>query len=259
METAELTKAEVQEVSEHSRSLEPPSTPREHFEQFASGVIKHAKAEAKEKPQSAESKPFDLSKANAEQRREWNETGSVTPKAETKKESSESEVRAEHKTTAAREQTNETPTIEPRIKELGQRAWTQQLQGKDLEDYRGHVDRQAQSGLDFVAKHKQSEQIQTGLRNLFAGYHPAMFSDFALALSEVSNPGAVLAEVGLDRVARSVITSVRTRQEMRSAVWGLAHELQQKAKAEKPSEPRPRAPRPPARSVAVGLFQNVRT
>jgi hypothetical protein len=63
VEIAELSSAEKSAVAEHAGSLTRPDTPEAAFKEFASRVVGHAKAEAKDKPEPTEGKHFDLSKA----------------------------------------------------------------------------------------------------------------------------------------------------------------------------------------------------
>jgi hypothetical protein len=248
---SELTTAEVREVQQHSESLNSPSTAAEAFEKFAGGVIAHTKAQRKEEGPKSEGKPFDLSKAKLDspEYREWAESGTVIPKPEPKKESSEPEVRAELKASAARVETNETAThSDPRVKDLSERAWTQQFQEQDLRDYIPHLDKQAGKAVEFLNKHEQRRQIDMGLRNMWAGCHPQMAADFTYALAEIKNPGEVLAHIGLNKSDRDGFTSLKTRGDMRWAVHALAKELLDKAGAQKAAvveERRPRAPKPP--------------
>src|ERR1700757_1041811 len=88
-EIAELSVGEKSAVQEHSESLTSPETPAAAFREFASKVIGARKAETKDERPRPEGKPFDLSKAKSDspEYREWSETGTVTPKAEAKKES----------------------------------------------------------------------------------------------------------------------------------------------------------------------------
>lgn len=178
----------------------------------------------------------------------------MTPRAESKKEpASEPEAKGEPKTAAKEGDSSDVRgEVEPGVRKLTERAWTERLEGKDRDDFLAHVNKQAQTGVDFIAKHERSREIQAGLQNMFAGvpHAEAKFHDFTLALSEVRNGGEVLAEIGLDKVARAVLTNVRTRQEMRNVVFGLAGQLMNKARSEKPTaqpeERRPRAPKPPS-------------
>src|ERR1700745_3592519 len=96
-EIADLSASEKSAVAEHAESLTSPATPEAAFKEFASKVIGAKKAEAKDERPRQEGKAVDLTKANREQLQEWNETGTVTPKAEAKKESSESQSRSETK------------------------------------------------------------------------------------------------------------------------------------------------------------------
>jgi hypothetical protein len=254
VEIAELSASEKSAVAEHAESLTRPETPEAAFKEFASRVVGHAKAEAKDKPEPKDAKPFDLSKANREQLQEWNESGTVTPRAESRKESSEQETTGEPKASTAKEDFIDVRAeVDPGVRKLSERAWTEKLEGPDRDQFMAHVDKQAQGAVDFVAKHERTHDIQSGLKTLFAGLPQAevqhRFHDFTLALNEVRNPGAVLAEIGLDQVARNVLMAVRNRQEMRNVVFGLAVELAQKARSAKAAarpEPRPRAPRPPS-------------
>jgi hypothetical protein len=257
-EIAELSSTEKSAVAEHAESLTRPDTPEAAFKEFASKVIGAKKAETKDERPRPEGKSFDLGKAKSDspEYREWSETGTVTPKAEAKKESSEPEAKGEPKGSTANEGDfiDVRAEVEPTVRKLGERAWTERLQGKDHDDWMAHVHKQAKSGVDFIAKHERSQEIQSGLTNLLAGFPQpeaeARFEDFTRALSEVRNPGAVLAEIGLDRAARSVFRGVSNRQEMRDLVFGLAGHLMTKSRSVKaaaqPDERRPRAPKPPA-------------
>jgi hypothetical protein len=253
-EIAELSSSEKSAIAEYAESLTRPETPEAAFKEFASKVIGARKAETKDERPRPEGKSFDLSKAKSDspEYREWSETGTVTPKAaETKKESAEPEAKGEPKEEG--DFIDVRAEVEPTVRKLGERAWTEQLQGRDHDDWMAHVNKQAKSGVDFIAKHERSREIQSGLTNLLAGFPQAeaqaRFEDFTRALSEVRNPGAVLAEIGLDRAARSVFREVRNRQEMRNVVFGLAGHLMNKARSVKaaaqPEERRPRAPKPP--------------
>ena len=218
-EIADLSATEKSAVAEHAESLTGPETPAQAFREFASRVIGAKKAETKDERPRPEGKPFDLSKAKSDspEYREWSETGTVTPKAEAKKESAEPEAKGEPKEEG--DFIDVRAEVEPTVRKLGERAWTEQLQGKDHDDWMAHVNKQAKSGVDFIVNHERSREIQSGLTNLLAGFPQAeaqaRFEDFTRALSEVRNPGAVLAEIGLDRAARAIFRDVRNRQEMR--------------------------------------------
>src|SRR4029077_9913324 len=252
-EIAELSAGEKSAVQEHSESLTNPETPAAAFREFASRVIGAQKAEAKEKPEPKDAKPVDLSKLTHEQLQHWNKTSEI-PKPEAK-ESSEPEAKGEPKGSTANESdfVDVRAEVEPTVRKLGERAWTEQLQGKDHDDWMAHVHKQAQAGVNFIANHERSREIQSGLTNLLAGFPQAeaqaRFEDFTRALSEVRNPGAVLAEIGLDRAARSVFRGVSNRQEMRDLVFGLAGHLMTKSTSVKaaaqPEDRRRRAPKPP--------------
>ena len=253
MEIAQLSASEKSAVAEHAGSLATPETPEASFKEFATRVVGHHKAEAKENPQSNDAKHFDLSKAKLDspEYREWAESGKVTLKAEPKKESAEPEVKAETKAGTKEGEVDARASIEPRLQEISERAWTQNLEGKDRDDFVAHLDKQAQSGVDFIAKHANRQQIESGLKQLFTGLPDAeaRYRDFTLALAETKIPGELLAHVGLTKNDREAFRMVQDRQNMRWAVHGLALELLTKAGSEKPAEQveerRPRAPKPP--------------
>lgn len=257
MEIAELSSSEKSAVAEHASSLTNPETPEAAFKEFASRVVGAAKAEAKEKPEpKKDAQPFDLSKANREQLQEWNETGTVTPKPEAKKESSEPEAKGEPKAGTKEGEINVRAEVEPRIREIGERAWTQKLEGQDFHDFVSHVDKTAQNAVDHISRHANRQQIESGLKEVFGGLPQAqaqaMYSDLTLALSEIKNPGEVLAAIGMDKLTRDAFRLMPTRGHMRSAVHGLAIELMQKSGSAKAAakavadERRPRAPKPPS-------------
>jgi hypothetical protein len=253
-EIAELSAGEKSAVQEHSESLTSPETPAAAFREFASRVIGAQKAEAKEKPEPKDAKPVDLSKLTHEQLQHWNKTSEI-PKSE-KTESSEPEVKGDAKASTAKEDFIDVREgIDEGVRKLAERAWTEQLQGKDRDDYKAHTEKQVKAWTDYLDKHERRHEVESGLRNMgtmFSGLRPeeaeARLRDFSFALAELRNPGAVLAELGLDQVARNILMMARNRQELRQVVFGLAGELTKKArsaKAAKAAEVRPRAPKPP--------------
>jgi hypothetical protein len=255
-EIAELSSTEKSAVAEHAESLTRPETPEAAFKEFASKVIGAKKAETKDERPRPEGKPFDLSntKSDSPEYREWSETGKVSPKAEAKKEPSESQHGSETTAGTKEGEINTRAEVEPRIREIGEKAWTQKLEGQDLHDFVSHVDKTAQTSVDFISKHANRQQIETGLREVFGGLPhaqaQAMYSDLTLALSEIKNPGEVLATIGMDKLTRDAFRLAPTRAHMRAAVHGLAMELLQKSGSAKPAartpEVRLRAPKPPS-------------
>ena len=171
MET--LTKAETADIQQHAESLSKPASPESAFTSWAEGVVKAQKTEAKERPEPKDAKPVDLSKLTHEQLQHWNKTSEI-PKSE-KTESSEQRAKADEKASTANEGDfiDVRAEVEPTVRKLGERAWTEQLQGKDHDDWMAHVHKQAKSGVDFIAKHERSREIQSGLTNLLAGFPQA--------------------------------------------------------------------------------------
>jgi hypothetical protein len=237
----EVSKSVAEEISSHY-PVHKPETAEAAWREFAEGVITHGK---KQETEAAPARTVDTSKLSEEEAKFWDK-GAQKEKAPEPKEKPEKADSSGTKGEVRADAKGETKNV-PRPDD---RTWTTKLEGKELEDFRSHVDTQAKAGVEFVQKHQQRQQIEAGLTEMGktsfldpAGqFNNQKFGDFAQALAEIPNPGEVLAHLGITKLDRDALAYIKGWQEMRQAVHGLSRELMPKP-APTP-ELRPRAPRP---------------
>jgi len=236
----EVSKSVAEEISSHF-PVHKPETAEAAWQEFAEGVIAHGK---KQQAEAAPARTVDTSKLSEEEAKFWD--GAQKEKApEEKPEKADSGTKGEVRADAKTSETKNAPRPDDRT-------WTTKLEGTELEDFSRHVDTQAKVGVEFVQKHQQRQQIEAGLTEMGktsfldpAGqFNNQKFGDFAQALSEIPNPGEVLAHLGITKLDRDALAYIKGWQEMRHAVHGLSRELMPKSKPAPTPEPRPRAPKP---------------
>jgi hypothetical protein len=211
-----------------------PETAQESWHTFVEGAKAQPK---KEKPKGEH---FDLTKATRDQQEEWQKTGKVALKPE-KKESPESEAGTEAEAGA---ETKGSKTVEDQAvnddePRRNDRMWQDKLEGDDLEKVQQHVQKHASRAAEHVFKHAARQQIEAGLRNAFQN-RPSQYSDFLGALSEVKNPGEVLAHIGLQKQDRDILLSSSSWQELRNMVHQISTAIQPKPEAKR--RPAPKTP-----------------
>lgn len=207
-----------------------PETLQESWHTFVDGARDKPK---KEKPKGEE---FDLTKATREQKEEWNKTGKVALKPEKKDSTAENEASAATKSGKTVEHDTEADDDEPRRDD---RIWQDKLEGDELEKVQKHVQKHASRAAEHIFKHAARPQIEAGLRNAFQN-RPGQYSDFLGALSEVKNPGEVLAHVGLQKQDRDILLGLSSWKELRQAVHDISAAIMPK-----PAPKRPPAPKTP--------------
>jgi len=110
---------------------------------------------------------------------------------------------------------------------------------KERQDIGTRVEKMAGKAMDHIESHPRRADIESGLRNMFAG-REAMQNDAYMAIAEVPNPGEVIAHLGLQPQDRQTLLAITNARDLRAAVHRISKHVMPKPEA------KPRAPKPPS-------------